>query len=785
MPDEGVHAAAPEYAMGQLTRAITRAVESGTAEDRERALAKVRRWQDVLSGMESGRLAVGSRTPVAGTPAWVTLEVAHGGFATGRYLAESPLTDAERHRLDTLPPRIPGETDRERLNLWYLGDDGQSELLAALRSGHYRVEVPEEAAIAVAVLLVEQGFAEHALDLVAELRPLMHRLRFTPRFEPVALPSGTSVRLVSVGEVSDALRAVRTPPQIAQMNDTLQVWGPLYDRLVELWCATVEGELPSLDATGAVTGGWPCRRWPQDWAGDRARWLTDYADAARLHPVAGRYAHPKSNFTRMRVALEWCPEGSGALSARDVGWVRRALANTVSRRGAPGSERRVALRETQAAVASIPTRAGLAGVVVGRLAGFRADGGIPALAAITAAVSADEPAASAVPAGTAIPDNLVRKAVRALEAPVDELVAHGVITSNEVLATVLPQITSRLLSAAIPDPVVAGLHEQLYTAFRRRRGLLLLDLAQQVRFEELPWVAALVPFVAARSDVATAAYRALQQSTMLALTSFPQELVPNPLVTEFRAMATQAGLQLPLVEEIAADIFMGTFTDKWRLAAGVASAALEGTLYARYYDLPEQASWTSPARPARKWGKVVARDFAEVCAERAQEAGRGGGRVAGNGTLLEQSQILTTHNLAVLVAGLDLTEPLRERAPELAWTTFRWVVHRLAQSAPHRHAALIQVKNAAYAWRQAIFLLGLCGQEEQERQAHLLAAEATAAGIGKRFRPATDGLAHVVGGGRFGSHGKAWGRDGRRFLGWSAGRHWFLEDAIAGSASRT
>ncbi|MEJ3658064.1 hypothetical protein WEH80_34380 [Actinomycetes bacterium KLBMP 9759] len=776
MPDEELHAATPDYAIGRLARAITRALASGTAEDRERAMEKVRRWQDVLSGMESGLLAVGSRTPVAGTPAWVTLEVVHGGFATGRYLAEAPLSDAERQRIATLPPTVPGETDRERLNLWYLGDDGQSELLAALRSGHYRIDVPEEAAIAVAVLLVEKGFAEHALDLVAQLRPLMHRLRLTPRFEPVAVPSGTAVRLASVSEVTDALRAVRTPRQIAQMNDTLQVWGPLYDRLVELWCSTVDGELPRLDATGAVTGGWPCRRWPQSWADDRARWMADYTAAAGRHPVAGRYAHPKSNFARMRLALEWCADGSGALSARNVGWLRRAIANTVSRRGEPGSERRVALRETQSAIASIPTNAVLAGVVLGRLAGFRPDGGIPSLDVITADVSEDESAARSLPAGSTIPGGLVRKAARALEAPADELVEHGVLTSSELLAAVLPQLTSRLLSAAVPDPVVAALHEQLYTAFRRRRGLLLLDLAQQVQFEELPWVTALAPFVSARSDVATAAYRSLRQTTMLTLTSFPQALVPNPLVTEFRVLAAKADLRLPLVEEVAADIFMGTFTDKWRQAAGIASTMLEGTLYARYYDLPEKGRWSEPVRPARRWGKVVAEDFAQLCADRAREAGRSGRGTAANGTLLEQSQILTTHNLAVLVAGLDLTEPLRERAPELAWTTLRWVVHRLAQPAPHHHAALIQVKNAAYAWRQAIFFLGLCGQDEQERQVHLVAAEATSAGIGKRFRPATDGLAHVVGGGRFGSHGKVWGRDGRRFLGWSASRHWLLAD---------
>jgi hypothetical protein len=183
--------ASPGYALGQLQQALARAAQPGDAADPGHAPEKVRRWLDVLAGMADGSLAVGSRTPVADTPAWVTLEVAHGGFATGRYLAEAPLTEEEAARLAELPAGIPGATGRERLNLWYLGDAGQSELLEALRSGRYRVEVPEEAALAVAVLLLDLGFPGQALDLVAELRPLMHRLRFAPRIEQSARPSGT------------------------------------------------------------------------------------------------------------------------------------------------------------------------------------------------------------------------------------------------------------------------------------------------------------------------------------------------------------------------------------------------------------------------------------------------------------------------------------------------------------------------------------------------------------------------------------------------------------------
>lgn len=65
-----------------------------------------------------------------------------------------------------------------------------------------------------------------------------------------------------------------------------------------------------------------------------------------------------------------------------------------------------------------------------------------------------------------------------------------------------------------------------------------------------------------------------------------------------------------------------------------------------------------------------------------------GNGVAVNGTVLEQSQILTTHNLAPLIEALDLGEQVRRLAPELARRVLGWVVRRQAQPCPDHHAAL-------------------------------------------------------------------------------------------------
>ncbi|MEQ0559824.1 hypothetical protein ABJI51_12125 [Amycolatopsis sp. NEAU-NG30] len=729
------------YAYGQLERALRTAESTSDPAVRRRARAKAGRWRDVLAGMADGTLRIGSRTPVADTPAWVTLEVAHGGFATGRYLAEVPLQQAERA---LLPAGAPGTTDRERLNLWYLTDAGLAALRGALAGEAYRVEVPEDAALPVVAWLLDHGHAEAALDLVAELRPLLHRLRLAPLPGAAAKPAGTLVRLSTVGEVRENLRAKKARPAITAMRETLRVWHPLYDRLVALWAETVEGGLPRLTADG-VSGGWPCRTWPEGWESRRAQWLADYATASARHRASTAHLHPKSNFARLHRALLV----SADLTGRDVGWIRRALANTVTKHGEPGSPRRAALRAVQAEVAARPAHAELAAVLAGRLDAYPADGGLPAL----------DPLVEDVPA------HLAAKAARALEAPVEELVARGVIPSGDVLAAVLPQITAQLLAANIEDEQLAALYAQTYAAFRRRRGLLLLDLEHQVRLEELPWIRALEPFRRTRPDAARAARQTLTQTVLLALGSFPHAILPNTLVRELGAL----GPPMPLLEELAADIFTGTFTGKWRTAAEIAGRVLTGTLYARYYDLPQ--TWPQPASPrwTRRLYRRTAGGFAELCRARAAEARTGGllDYVAANGTVIEQSQILTTHNLAVLVETLGLHGHLRAAGPELAGQALAWAVRRLA-SDPHA------IRNVAVAWRQAVFFLSFCTGEQQRAAVATLADQVSRAGLDARFGPAVTGLAHVVAGGRFTADGRVPGSPGRRLLGWSRGPHWCL-----------
>ena len=155
------------YAFGQLRKAL-----------RGESPERIRKWESVLGGLETGSLQVGSRTPLDGVPSWVTLEVAHGGFATGRLLAEAPLSPQELEWLDGPAKDVPGKTQREKLNCFFLSDLGLERLSTALNGSRFYIETPEEGALPVVAWLMENGHTHSALRILETIRPWFPRPPF-------------------------------------------------------------------------------------------------------------------------------------------------------------------------------------------------------------------------------------------------------------------------------------------------------------------------------------------------------------------------------------------------------------------------------------------------------------------------------------------------------------------------------------------------------------------------------------------------------------------------------
>ncbi|MFE5596780.1 hypothetical protein [Streptomyces sp. NPDC056549] len=749
------------YAEDHLARAFVTALTDADPATRARAEERVRGWRRVLAGMTDGTLRIGSRTPVEGLPAWVTPEVLRGGFATGAPVAGGPLLpyEAEAARRAGLPE------DRAALFAHSLTEEGLTELWALLDTARYEIAVPEEAALLTVAWLVRAGEAEAALELVSELRPFAGRLRFTPRPSGAPAPDTGSVHRRTVADAGAALARRRPNGAVEAQREALAVWTPFADELLRHWLETA-------DPDHRVLGREP----DAGWHARGAALLDRYRSLAREHTRCGGHRDPKGNVGILRGALEETAAGR-PLDARRTGLLRHAVVSMVRKRGLPGSERHTALRDTQAAQAALPSHQALAHLVAERLSGLPQDVGAADVAPLVAPVTEAERRRSGLPAGTAVPPAIRRVVEGARSAPLATLVELGVVPSAEVMAELVPQLVAVETAAVYEDGPLRALMAANYRAFRGRRSLLLLDLARQVGPGELPWVRAVSAQRGEDARTERSAHAALRQLGEVAVDAFPGTLLPNPLVRELAVLAGRAGLDAPLVEELAADIFMGTFSPKFQSAATVAAELLGGgTLYERYYGIDYEAVLALAGNASGRAGARTAPGFAALCHERA--GGPSSYGVAANGTVIEQAQILTTHNLASLVHRVGIVpasgwaEPARR-----CFVT----VCRLTARVHHEPRPLATIKDAAYAWRQMLFHLSMCDdaaaagvlarmREETSRHPVHVAA---------RLAPALAGLRLVVDGGSFGADGTADGGRARRLTGWTTSGHWLSTDPRA------
>lgn len=754
------------YPAGQWAKAL-RATEDADPAVRARAAERVRRWAQVIRGMADGTVTVGDRAPVAGLPAWVTPQVVHGGFATGRAMASSAPDIAER--LTAKRAGVPAT--RAALFGYYLTESGLAQLRALICSGDYRLEAPESAALPVVAWLLEHGHTEAAARLVDEIMPLAPILRFTPKPQRVVTPIDPDlVFRETAAEVRDALARRRPNPRVEAMREALTVWHPFGDALLAWWLDS--------DEVTARAGGRPGGPREdvdgEEWL-ERGRALAArYRTLAGEHTLCGKHRNPKENLGMLVACLEAVVSGED-LGARRRGLLRVTVAAMVARRGAPGEARHTALREQQAAEAARPTHREITGVVIDRLDALPGDVGIPDVDATTVPVDADEHAAHpTVPPGTPIPASVVRVVRRAKAGRVEELVGLGLISSAEQLARLIPQLTARTFAAAFPDPDLSALMAALYQAFRARRSLLLLNLQHQVHISELPWVAALAEVrTGTASDEAAATLRELGA---LALSGFPGTQLPNRLVTELVSLAAGAGLAVPWVEELAADIFMGAFTPKFLAAAKVAAGLLTGSVYERYYGIDcagilalREPETISSRKVLRRGNGRVPNEFAALCLARAERAGRNEVRsVAGNGMVIEQAQILTTHNLAALAGPCGVRphegwQPLADRA-------FAHMI-RLADRLGQAGRPMPVIKDLAYAWRQTLFYLSMPDTDPRAfcADARLRLRDQNPA-TAHMLTPVLEGFDAIIAGASFDADGRAGG--GWELLGWSTGGHW-------------
>ncbi len=748
------------YPLGQLAKAFVTAVTHEDPKTRKRAEKRAQRWQEVLEGMASGKLHIGSRRPVSDLPEWVTPEVVRGGFATGKPAAGGDLLPYEVDYIQ----RADLVRDRGALFAYFMSEQGLGELEQMLTTNQYHVEIPEEAALLTVAWLLGKGDRAGALELVDQLEPFARQLRFWPRRLDGSIPDPSIVWRESVGEVRETVSKKEPNKRVETMREALTVWNPFGDELLSLWLETVED--------GKVAA-----RFPEDWLAKARELLDRYEKLAATYTRCSKHRRAKENIAILRSALETVTSrrirsGPKELSRRQRGLLQHAVDSMVRRRGKPGSPEHGEFRARQAANASQPAHHALAQVVASRLSRLPQAIGLDEIEGIVLPVDAAESQTTGIPTGTTIPPSIQRVVARALAGPVEKLIERGVVPSAEVLARLVPQIAASTTTLVYEDENLRTLMAANYRAFRNRRSLLLLNLEHQVQIEELPWVEAVAPYKTVSDEAQQQAHLALIRMGELTLQAFPATALPNPMIRELDSLAKEARLEVPFVEELAADIFMGSFSIKFLRASQLAGELLKGTLYERYYDIDYSTVAKMKESPKKKRHAARTSDeFDALCLSRAgDQAHRARFKfsVAANGMVIEQAQILSTHNLATLVhVGVHPSPEWAELAQRCLARVFQ-----LVERIHNNRRPLNMIKDAAYAWRQMLFFMSLATFTEQTEivaeSRELLAKQADY--VTARLGPAIDGLAHVLDGGTFDPDGAAGA--GRRFLGWAVDGHW-------------
>lgn len=741
-----------------MAKAFVTALTHEDEETRERAERRIAQWRSVLAGMASGKLSIGSRTPAKDLPAWVTPEVIRGGFATGSAAASGRLESWEREAAR----RAGVDETREALFAHYLTESGLAELNSMLETGGYAVRIPEEAALLTVAWLVSVGETDAALDLAGKLAPFSKRLRFAPMPAEATTTEPLIVYRETVAEAGRRLEKRRANERIETMREALSVWNPFGDEVLSLWLETVsDGRVATLFPTG--------------WAERGQALLTRYAELAAQHKRCTKHRKPKENLAILLRGLEEAARGR-ELTPRQAGLLQHAVDSMVAKRGLPGSEAHQELRSRQLADAALPTHHALARIVVARLSEQPQLRGVDTTEPLVRPIDAAEAAHHEVPEGTAIPRSIQTVVARTLAATPEVLIERGVVPSAEVLAELVPRIAGTTVAAAYRDERLRSLMGANYEAFRNRRSLLLLNLEHQVRADELPWVQAVAPFKTESAEAIAEARAALVRLTELTLEAFPATIIPSPLVTELDALAREAGLSLPLVEELAADIFMGSFSAKFVEAAKLAARLLQGSLYERYFDIDyERVLAIDDVQRQHKWSAPTSRTFDAYCVARAGGPSSGWS-VAANGTVIEQSQILTTHNLAALTGPFGVGEAIKIDWRAVARKSFERAL-ALADRLRNNPRPLRMVKDLAYAWRQTIFFVTRMNADDADQfvtWAQTKASEQPTHVVAV-IDPVLGGLRDVIGGATFDQTGSS--ENGRRLLGWTLGRHWVLDAA--------
>ena len=695
----------------------------------------VSQFSSVIQGIAEGSLNIGSVSPVVDVPKWVSLEVGHGGFATGKLPAELEQGDC------------PNET--------FLTAEGMEKLYHVLASTLYEITYSENAALPILAYLRHNGYSEEADKLLEEISPYLKKLKFYPNFTDEPNVVTKTICMKTVGNIQEILtvkikgacdlnrKCVRNR---VSLQEACTNFFPLKQDLIALILQTFpckhfpkysNSSEPQVGKSGFKKGtiSQPCTRveyidchcgskcglpfeiFPEGWY-DKARSLLHtidmrlkyveyktkrsaynlsiyiFEDKEEVNFLNSRFSKKSSMLNNMIVCLKACLETrtdkSKSVDHRLIARLNDDLATFNSTRGLPGSSTYNDYIE-HINVSRCPShkvgQESFIKIILDRLKAYDP---------LTGLENPDDVLAPFEQNGKTleIPDSLANLVKGTLKGTVSELVAHGIVLSCEDLASIVPQLTAQTVGCFYSDSLLNDLITKVYVTFRKRKSLLLTE-GGQLRFFDLPFVKALESFRSSDIEHQSIAYSSLVELVTLALVHYPQTKIPNKLLQSIRELMKSSGLGVyPLTDELAFDIFRGNFSSKFVSAAGFCSYSMNApnNFYSRYYDL------VSVYKEIRE-NKINLEDFKRICFTRAEvsESTNILGCLLSSCKVISQQQLIT-NPLCIIIDVLDIKLDWADLARRV-WT---WIIHNINR------------RNISDALRQLVYFISLLNPQEQK-----------------------------------------------------------------------
>ena len=383
---------------------------------------KVQQWEAVLHQILQGQANYGSRTPFENTPAWITLEVIKGGFATGNWLAGGEITPEEQHLLDKLQIKTSPENQRLALNSYYLTDEGMNVLNKCLDNENYLISVPEESVLLTVAWLIRNKAQAYARDLLDIISPWFSVLRFYPHIVEQPVISSSTVRVQELAMT-------------------------IYDlkRIKPLW-----------------------RQSAKDL-------LAEYFQLRKQYFLCNKPIKNKGDFAKLRIAIEQLSLEKNELELHQAQHIRVLLQRHIEKYGEPNSEKSDKKQKIKQDDVQAPLHYTLSRVILNRFDNLDINNGFDDKEIATEAISESEAKQFSLTEDYPIPSIITYKTMRSFNTTASQLIEQKLITSSEALSNIIPQITAGLRANSLLDIPLRHLYEKNYRAFKQRRSLLLLD----------------------------------------------------------------------------------------------------------------------------------------------------------------------------------------------------------------------------------------------------------------------------------------------------------------------